>query len=73
MFLALGVRIKQAYGATETTAATIIHRTDDIRLDTVGTPLPGIEVQTTDTGELMVKGAPIFPDTTRTLKPLPNH
>ena len=45
MFLALGVRIKQAYGATETTAGTIIHRTDDIRLDTVGMPLPGIKVQ----------------------------
>jgi len=60
MFLALGVRIKQAYGATETTAGTIIHRTDDIRLDTVGTPLPGIEVQTTDTGELLVKGPMVF-------------
>jgi long-chain acyl-CoA synthetase len=60
LFLALGVRIKQAYGATETTAGTIIHRTDDIRLDTVGTPLPGIEVQTTDTGELLVKGPMVF-------------
>ena len=60
MFLALGVKIKQAYGATETTAGTIIHRTDDIRLDTVGEPLPGIDVQTTDTGELMVKGPMVF-------------
>jgi len=32
MFLALGVRIKQAYGATETTAASVVHRTDNIRL-----------------------------------------
>ena len=60
MFLALGVKIKQAYGATETTAATIIHRTDDIRLDTVGIPLPGIEVKTTDTGELLTKGDTVF-------------
>jgi long-chain acyl-CoA synthetase len=60
MFLALGIKIKQAYGATETTAATIIHRTDDIRLDTVGIPLPEIEVKTTDTGELLTKGDTVF-------------
>ncbi len=60
MFLALGVKIKQAYGATETTAATITHRTDDIRLDTVGVPLPEIEVKTTDTGELLTKGDTVF-------------
>jgi long-chain acyl-CoA synthetase len=60
MFLALGVKIKQAYGATETTAATIIHRTDDIRLETVGEPLPEIEVKTTDTGELLTRGDTVF-------------
>jgi long-chain acyl-CoA synthetase len=60
MFLALGVKIKQAYGATETTAATIVHRTDDIRLDTVGVPLPEVEVKTTDTGELLTKGDMVF-------------
>jgi long-chain acyl-CoA synthetase len=60
MFLALGLKIKQAYGATETTAATIIHRTDDIRLDTVGVPLPEIEVKITDTGELLTRGATVF-------------
>jgi len=60
MFLALGVKIKQAYGATETTAATIVHRTDDIRLDTVGVPLPEVEVRTTDTGELLTRGDMVF-------------
>jgi long-chain acyl-CoA synthetase len=60
MFLALGVKIKQAYGTTETTAANIVHRTDDIRLDTVGIPLPEIEVKTTDTGELLTKGDTVF-------------
>jgi long-chain acyl-CoA synthetase len=60
MFLALGVRIKQAYGATEQTAASIIHRTDDIRLDTVGQPLPGIEIRVSDTGELLSRGDTIF-------------
>jgi long-chain acyl-CoA synthetase len=60
LFQAMGVNIKQAYGATEQTAASIIHRTDDIRLDTVGKPLPGIEFKVTDTGELISKGDTIF-------------
>ncbi|MGD9111720.1 MAG: AMP-binding protein [Desulfobacterales bacterium] len=60
MFLALGVKIKQAYGATETTAATIVHRTDDIRLETVGVPLPEVDVKTTDTGELLTRGEMVF-------------
>ena len=60
MFQALGVNIKQAYGMTEQTAASIIHRTDDIRLDTVGKPLPGVEFKVSDSGELLSKGDTIF-------------
>jgi long-chain acyl-CoA synthetase len=60
MFQALGVNIKQAYGMTEQTAASIIHRTDDIRLDTVGKPLPGITFKISDSGELLSRGDTIF-------------
>ena len=60
MFQALGVNIKQAYGMTEQTAASIIHRTDDIRLDTVGKPLPGLEFKISDSGELLSRGDSIF-------------
>ena len=60
MFQALGVNIKQAYGMTEQTAASVIHRTDDIRLDTVGKPIPGIEFRVADNGELLSKGDTVF-------------
>jgi len=60
MFQSLGVNIKQAYGMTEQTAASIVHRTEDIRLDTVGQPLPGIEFKLSDTGELLSRGPTIF-------------
>ena len=60
LFQALGVNIKQAYGMTEQTAASIVHRTNDIRLDTVGQPLPGIEFKVSDTGELLSRGDTIF-------------
>jgi len=45
---------------TEQTAASIIHRTDDIRLDTVGKPLPGLEFKVSDSGELLSRGDTIF-------------
>jgi len=60
MFMALNVNIKQVYGMTEQTFASIMHRGDDIRLDTVGKPLPGIEFKVSDTGELLAKGPTIF-------------
>ena len=60
MFQALNVNIKQAYGMTEQTAASIMHRTDDIRLDTVGKPLPGLEFRVSDSGELLSRGDTIF-------------
>ncbi len=60
LFQALGVNIKQAYGMTEQTAASVIHRLGDIRLDTVGVPLPGLEFRVSDSGELMSRGDTIF-------------
>jgi len=60
MFQALDVNIKQAYGMTEQSGGTMIHRTNDIRLDTVGKPLPGIEIKVSDDGELLFRGDTIF-------------
>ena len=60
LFLALGIKIKQAYGTTELTAAAVCHRIDDIQLDTVGKPLPGLEAAVSDSGELMIKGDTVF-------------
>ena len=60
MFQALDINIKQAYGMTEQSGGTMIHRTDDIRLDTVGKPLPGIEIKVSDEGELLFRGDTIF-------------
>jgi len=60
MFQALGVNIRQVYGMTEQTAGSIVHRTGDIRLDTVGQPLPGVEFKVSDSGELMSRGDTIF-------------
>jgi len=60
MFMALNVDIKQVYGMTEQTAGSIMHRTGDIRLDTVGKPIPGVEFMVSDSGELLSRGNTIF-------------
>lgn len=60
MFQALDINIKQAYGMTELSGGVIIHRTDEIRLDTVGKPLPGLQVKVTDEGEMLFKGDTTF-------------
>jgi long-chain acyl-CoA synthetase len=51
---ALGIQLRQIYGSSE---GGIIsgHRENDIRVGTVGTPLPGIEVKISEDEEILVK------------------
>jgi long-chain acyl-CoA synthetase len=60
MFQAMGVNIKQIYGMTEQSGMSVVHRTDDIRLNTVGQALPEMEFTVSDTGELLSRGPTIF-------------
>lgn len=53
---ALGFTILQAYGLTETSAAATINTPDEAYIDTVGRPLPGVQVKIVD-GEIAIRGA----------------
>lgn len=55
-FIAFGMPMLQGYGLTETTAATCINHPDDNHPDTVGPPLPGVEVRLAQDGEILVRG-----------------
>jgi long-chain acyl-CoA synthetase len=57
----MAVNLKPAYGQTETTGLCVIHRDDDIKFQTVGTPIPGVEVRVIESGEILVKGDLCFP------------
>jgi long-chain acyl-CoA synthetase len=59
-FRALGVNVKQLYGMTESSALIAIQRDGDIRLDTVGTPLPGVQTRISETGEVLFKSPGVF-------------
>ncbi|MBI5251530.1 MAG: AMP-binding protein [Desulfomonile tiedjei] len=60
LFQALGVNIKQIYGQTETSGISVGHRNRDIKLHTVGRPIPGMEIKISDTGEILTRGPTVF-------------
>jgi long-chain acyl-CoA synthetase len=55
-FLALGVRLLQGYGQTEAGPVIACNIPTRIRIDTVGPPLDGVDVQIAEDGEILVKG-----------------
>ena len=57
---ALGVNLKQVYGQTEVSGLSVIHSDDRIKFQTVGKPLPGVDVKIADDGEIMVHSAAVF-------------
>lgn len=58
-FRAVGVNIKQLFGSTEAQVHTL-HIGDDVRFETVGVPLPGMDIRIADDGEILVRGPTVF-------------
>lgn len=59
-FHALGVNLKQIYGQTEIVGIAVLHRDDDIRFHTVGTPLPGGKMAIAPDGEILLDSSAVF-------------
>jgi long-chain acyl-CoA synthetase len=59
-FRGVGITIFEGYGLTETTAAACINDEHDLRVGTVGKPIPGGSVRIADDGEILLKGGHIF-------------
>ncbi|WP_199225115.1 long-chain fatty acid--CoA ligase [Limnohabitans sp. 2KL-51] len=60
-FRALGINLKQFYGQSETAAMSAIQRDGNVKLHTVGQPLPGVEVRIAESGEILVRSDSVFP------------
>jgi len=67
--------LRQIYGQTEISGISVLHRTDDVRPDTVGQPIPETELTIAPDGEILERSPAVFkgyyksPDeTARTLR-----
>src|SRR5436309_8013353 len=49
-FRAPGINVKQIYGMTEPSVFITVQKDGDVRLDTVGTPIPGVELRISPEG-----------------------
>jgi long-chain acyl-CoA synthetase len=57
---AIGIPVREGYGQTENTAICTLTPADDIRLGSVGTVLPGVEVRIAPDGEILTRSAGVF-------------
>lgn len=56
VFWAAGIKVLEAYGATETSPGVSFSRIDDLRIGCVGALLEDVEVKIAEDGEILVKG-----------------
>jgi len=55
-FKALQLDLRQVYGQSECAGIATTHTEDDVRPETVGVPIPNVEVKLSDDGEILVRG-----------------
>jgi long-chain acyl-CoA synthetase len=59
-FRSFGINLKQVYGATEASALIACQADAEANPNTVGRPIPHIEVKIDDRGEVLLKGCNVF-------------
>jgi len=55
-YRSIGVNLKQFYGQTETCAAVCLQPDSQIKFDSVGPPMPEVDVRIAANGEILVRG-----------------
>jgi len=59
-YRALGLMISEVYGQTEGSGVSHIHQGCDLKIGSVGKPLPGIAFRLGEDGEILIKGDTLF-------------
>jgi len=54
-YRSIGINLKQLYGSTETAVFVCLQPDDQVRPDTVGVPIQGVEIKLADNGEILVR------------------
>ena len=59
-YAAIGIRIHEGYGLTETSPVIAVNTPRAHKMGTVGKPLPNVEVRIAEDGEVLVRGPSVF-------------
>ena len=54
-YRSIGINLKQLYGSTETSVFVCVQPNGQVRSDTVGPPIKGVELKIKDSGEILIK------------------
>jgi long-chain acyl-CoA synthetase len=54
-YRSIGINLKQLYGSTETAVFVCLQPDHEVRSDTVGVPIEGVEIKVSEAGEVLVR------------------
>ncbi len=54
-YRSIGINLKQLYGSTETAVFVCLQPDHEVKADTVGVPIEGVEIKVSESGEILVK------------------
>jgi long-chain acyl-CoA synthetase len=59
-YRSLGINLKQLYGSTETSVMVCVQHDGEVKPDTVGPPMKGVEIRVLDSGEIVLRCPGLF-------------
>jgi long-chain acyl-CoA synthetase len=59
-YRSLGINLKQLYGSTETSVMVCVQPNGEVKPDTVGPPMKGVEIRVLDNGEIVLRCPGLF-------------
>lgn len=59
-YRSIGINLKQLYGSTETSVFVCVQSDGQVRSDTVGPPVKGVDIRVSENGEIQIKSPGMF-------------